>query len=545
MAAPARSLLHRLTEAIPAQFRRYVVDAFRIDTRTLAVFRILLGWLIVADILLRSRNFGFMYTESGAVPQSLAEQYTPDTAFSVYYFTTDPTVIAALFVLTALVGIQLMIGYKTRIAIIASFLLVISLDHHNPLVLSFADTLFRMLLFWAIFLPLGERWSIDALHRDRTSRSSVASVPTALILIQVAFVYVSNAVAKSFSEVWRTGEAATLVLGLDNITFLFGESTRVVPELLQVGGLIWYLMLSFAWLLFFFRGRLRLLFTGMFITVHASFALTVRIGAFPYVSIAGVLLFVQGQFWRDGDRLLKQAGIDPTRAIPSQRRQQQLASLFPTLQFDNESLKQIRSVVYSGAVGLIVISILLVIAVLLMNLGAITEDPEQIDDRVDETLQETTGVQHVETVAVSLNIDQPGWSIFAPHPRTTDRYYVFAAETADGEYLDVYNDRELSYERHHDELQKQFGTYRERFYMNSIRRAGGWGDAPGHLADQLCAEYEEDRDTELIRINMYEVTEEVTVETIDSPEDRDREANLMSRHACGDHTEGTVKPPEF
>ncbi len=545
MAARVHSGLDRLREVIPGRLRQYLVDSVRIDSRTLAVFRMILGALMVVDILLRSRNFWFMYAESGAVPQSLAEQYTPETAVSVYYFTTDPTVIALLFVLTALVGIQLLIGYKTRFAIIAGFLLVISLDHHNPLVLSFADTLYRMLMFWAIFLPLGERWSIDAIHRGRDPRPSVASIATALILIQVVFVYVSNAVAKSFSEVWRTGEAATLVLGLDNITFLFGESLRVVPELLQIGGLIWYLMLTFAWLLFFLRGRLRNAFTGMFLAVHASFALTVRIGQFPYVSIAGVLLFLQGQFWRDGERALRRLGIEPARLTPSQARRDAIGSAFPKLQIDDQRVYRARSVAYSVVMGMIVISILLVIAVLLLNIGTITDDPEEMDDRVEETLQETTAVEHIETVAVSLNIDQPGWSIFAPHPRTTDRYYVFAAETADGEYLDVYNDRELTYERAHDELQKQFGTYRERFYMNSIRRAGSWGDAPVHLADHICEEYREDRDTELLRINMYQITEEVTIETIDSPEDRVREASLMSRHGCGDNLESPIAEPDF
>jgi len=527
------------------RLRQFCVDAVRIDTRTLAVFRMLLGALIVADIFLRSRNFHFFYTEDGAVPQSLAEQYTAETAVSVYYFTTDPTIIAGLFVLTALVGVQLFIGYKTRLATVLAFLLVISLDHHNPLVLSFADTLFRFLLFWSIFLPLGERWSVDAIHRERESRPSIASVASALILIQVVFVYASNAVAKAFSDLWKSGEAATLVLGLDNITFLFGETTRNVPTLLQAGGFIWFLMLSLSWLLFFFRGRLRTAFAFMFIGVHASFALTVRIGAFPYVSISGVLLFLQAQFWQDGARVLRRVGVDPDRLTLDATTQHRIGGLFPRLDVGSDQLDRLRAGVHTVTVVVIVVSIVLVVGVLGANAGTIAEDPEEMEDRAEQMLQETPVVNQIERVAVGLNIDQPGWSIFAPEPRTTDRYYVFPAETADGELLDVYNDRELSFERPHDELQKQFGTYRERFYMNSIRRAGLYGDAPRELAEYICRDYSENRDTELVRLSMYQIEENVTVETIDAPDERDRKSEPMFHHGCGDNTSETVAEPDF
>ena len=505
----------------------------------------LLGALIVADVLLRSRNFHFFYIEGGVVPQELAERYTVETAFSVYYYTTDPVIIAGLFALTALVGIQLFVGYKTRIAVVLSFLLVVSLDHHNPLVLSFADTLFRLLLFWAIFLPLGERWSIDAIHRDREPRTAIASVATALILIQVVFVYVSNAVAKAFSDLWRTGEAAPLVLGLDNITFFFGDLTRSVPELLQLGGFVWFLMLSLSWLLFVFRGRLRTAFALLFVGVHASFALTVRIGAFPYVSIAGVLLFLPTQFWRDGSRLVRRVGLDPARFVPSKSAQNRLGEAVPRLDLDYPGVLWIRRTVYTVVLWVVVISILLVVAVLLANLGTITADPETMDDRAEETLRETPVVSQVERVAVSLSIDQPGWSIFAPQPRTTDRYYVFPATTASDDRLDVYNDRELRFERPQDELQRQFGTYRERFYMNSVRRAGSVGHAPVHLAAYYCTEYEKASDSELVRLNMYQVTETVTMETIDSHESRQRESSLLSRHACGKHEPGPIVEPPF
>lgn len=44
--------------------------------------------------------------------------------------------VGMLFVVRALIALQLIVDYRTRIAMILSFFFVISLDHHDPLVLT-------------------------------------------------------------------------------------------------------------------------------------------------------------------------------------------------------------------------------------------------------------------------------------------------------------------------------------------------------------------------------------------------------------------------
>ena len=227
VSVPLATLPTRVSDRIPNP--TYLDSrAIRIDTRSLAVFRIACGLLVIADVLLRSRNFTFFYTESGVVPQSVAMALSAENAFSVYHVTTDPTLIAALFVVTALVALQLVVGYRTWLVTVLTFLLVVSLDHHNPLVLSYADVLFRLLLFWAIFLPLGERWSIDALRTDSSPRTGVASIASGAILAQIVYMYVANGYHKTESALWTGGEATPLIMGLDNTTFLLDISSRLL-----------------------------------------------------------------------------------------------------------------------------------------------------------------------------------------------------------------------------------------------------------------------------------------------------------------------------
>jgi len=494
-----------------------------IDTRSLAVFRMILGALVIADVFLRARNFTFFYTDEGAVPGSLAMDATADMAFSVFYFTTNPLIIAALFGLTALVGLQLLVGYRSTLATVLALLFVVSLDHHNPFVLSYADTLFRLLLFWAIFLPLGERWSIDALHSSST-RASVSSVATALALSQMVYMYFVNWYHKAENELWTSGEATPLIMGLDDTTFLFGEFTRNFPTLLEYGGLTWYYMLAFSWLLIFLTGRKRLLFVGMFFAGHASFALTVRIGAFPYVAFAGLSLFLQAQFWDDLDALRARLRVDRSLIGTLVDRLAAWGRRVPYYRIDSMRLDLLRSGVY--LIGLTVV----VGVIVVMAAGAYSP-------AVDDTL-ESTGIEaQIETGADTLSISQPTWTVFAPGPRTHDRYYVFPALTDDGQAVDLYNDRELTFDRPHDALQQQHSTYRERFYMGSVRSGGldDRHDAPHYLAEYLCAEWNETNDSELTHINMYQVTEFVTNETIDDHENRETQTRQLYRHGCGDN----------
>ena len=518
---------------LPARIVRNLKDCVRIDTRSLAVFRVFVGLLIVADLLLRSRNFSFFYTEEGVVPQSLAMDRTADYAFSFYYLTTDSTVIAALFLVQGLVALQLIVGYKTRVATILSFLFVVSLDHHNPLVLSYADTLFRLLLFWAIFLPLGERWSVDAVHSDRTPRQSVTGVATALILSQMVYMYFLNGYHKIEEQLWTSGEAAPLVMGLDDMTFLLAGYVREFPALLEIGGLLWFYMLLGSWLLIVLVGRPRILAVAAFVMAHASFAITVRIGAFAFVAIAALVLFLQTQFWEDLERIVRHAGLDGSRLEARVSGIERVARRVPNPRLRHETYDRAKSGLYTVSIGVIVLSLVLFGIITYLPVGAIDE--------------ESTGPAQIETAAESLNVDQPPWTVFAPTPRTTDRYYVFAAETADGETLDVYNDRELTFERPYDELQKQYGTYRERFYMGSVRSGGvnEHHDAPVILADHLCDTWASEHDTELTHITMYRASEDVTMETISDHEERDRWVSSFYEHGCGDNEPKSVGNPDI
>jgi len=141
-------------------------------------------------------------------------------------------------------------------------------------------------------------------------------------------------------------------------------------------------------------------------------------------------------------------------------------------------------------------------------------------------------------------VDEGTWEIFAPDPGTTDVYYVFPAETRDGDSVDMYNERAVSYSRPYESLQKQYDTYRERFYMGRVvtdARRGFELGLPIPLAQYFC---DSDRHGELLRLNMYVVQEEVTVDTVGTPAEREKEISRIYMHGCGNNEPELIEPPE-
>ena len=66
-------------------------------------------------------------------------------------FETIPFLVAGLFA-----GL-LLVGYRTGLATCVSWFMLLSVQARNPIILQGGDVLLRLLLFWGIFLPLGER----------------------------------------------------------------------------------------------------------------------------------------------------------------------------------------------------------------------------------------------------------------------------------------------------------------------------------------------------------------------------------------------------
>jgi len=290
--------LHSNTDPSPvARFRAALVRRLGVDARALAAFRVLLAITLLVDLLHRSTDLVAFYTDRGVLPRAaLAEQYPLARSLSLHAVSGAAWVQACLFVLAGGLALALLLGVRSRLAAAGSLALLVSVQLRNPLVLNSGDVLLSVLLALGLLVPLGERWSVDALGRSDRDRR-IASAATAALCLQVVTVYATNAVFKLRGGRWLGGDALRDVVRLDTFTILLGNYLAGVPELAGAVAIPWLALLVASPLLVLLTGRARTALVGLFLAAHLGMFLTVTVGLFPLVLTAGVVLFLPASAW--------------------------------------------------------------------------------------------------------------------------------------------------------------------------------------------------------------------------------------------------------
>jgi hypothetical protein len=281
---------------------RWVESAFAIDPRSLGVFRIALGAVLLAILASYTSVHGDLLSPRGPFPLSVIRQALPARARLFFLPYELAPGIAGWLLLTLLwgVGILLVLGLYTRFACVGAWLGLCSLQLRSLFVQDYGDQLLVRLLFWSMFLPLGARFSLDArLGRVRRQDAPVLSAASAGLLLQVAAVYLLAGLAKNGPE-WRDGTAVFYVMSQSywatpRSAWLLGQ-----PELMRsLTALTPRLEIALAVLLFapLALASARVLAIGAIVGFHLSLAAFITLGAAPFVSIAAALVFLPGSLW--------------------------------------------------------------------------------------------------------------------------------------------------------------------------------------------------------------------------------------------------------
>jgi len=279
---------------------------FGLDLRSLALFRIMLGVLLMVDTSMRIGDLKAHYSDQGVLPRNVLIDPTSnllsDFAASLYFISGSAPFVLGLMLLQIAIGALLIVGFKTRLMTVCAWLLVISLHARNPMVITGGDSLLSLLLLWSIFLPLGARYSIDkALNKETYSTPNhVFSVATLGIIIQIICVYIFNWFNK-LDPVWILDHTALyyalnadlFVTHLGKVLRNFVGITQFLTMTVHMLQLIGPVLL----LLPFWNQTVRIIVITFFIAFHLGIALTLNIGYFPYVSIVSWMILIPSVVW--------------------------------------------------------------------------------------------------------------------------------------------------------------------------------------------------------------------------------------------------------
>lgn len=273
-----------------------------LDYRSLAVLRIAIGLTIICDLVQRALDLRAFYSDQGVLSRlQLLTLGSNKWWVSLHMMTGLTWMEGLLFIIAGTVAIQLILGYRTQLAVIVSWFLLASLHFRNPMVLQGGDVFLRVTLFWMMFLPLGRAWSLDRLF-NRTAapaQKTIFSAATVAYVVQVCLLYVFSGMLKSGAP-WHDGTAIYYALNLDQLVRPFGVFLRGFPQFMSLSThIVWYIE-TFGVILFFSpykTGFFRTMGILLFLAVQIVFNSTMHLGLFGMIVVAGSLGLLPSVFW--------------------------------------------------------------------------------------------------------------------------------------------------------------------------------------------------------------------------------------------------------
>jgi len=321
--------------SISVLFRR----VFSLDLRSIALFRVMLATILLTDLALRSFHMRTFYTDLGVLPREHWLELSHRWHWSLHTANGELWWQILLFTAAALFAFALLVGYRTRLAAFASFVLLASLLNRNGLVLQGGDQLLVIMSFWSLFLPLAARFSVDSAlqpsHRlqpnpvkgdGQTDKDSAAasgarpavnssdeshtapfatdspwfSVATVAIVFQVLYLYFFTAIMKT-GDAWTVRfDAAYYAVSLQHFATPIGLWMTQFPGLLKLATGFVLGVEYFGPLLVlcpFFWPWLRLGGLLLLGSLHLAFLLMLHIGLFPFIDFMALSLLIPGAVW--------------------------------------------------------------------------------------------------------------------------------------------------------------------------------------------------------------------------------------------------------
>ncbi len=214
------------------------------DPRALALFRVGLAVLALVDLARRWPFIPLFYSNDGVLPNHYG-LFEPINgwSFSLLWSMSKVAEVQAFFVLGGLALIAFLVGYKTRLTGALSAVVMLSVHARNAMLENGGDVVQQIWWLWSLALPLGQRFSVDALLADLRARADagpddlnarpspdtapVRRVATVAVFVQLALVYAFNALHKTGST-WSDGVAISYVLEMDKFVTPLGVWLRGV-----------------------------------------------------------------------------------------------------------------------------------------------------------------------------------------------------------------------------------------------------------------------------------------------------------------------------
>ncbi len=272
------------------------------DLRSLALFRIIIGTLAALELLNNLPDLATFYTDQGILPRTVVmENIEMGRIFAFHHMNGQLWFQVLLWAIGFASAVTLAVGYRTRLSTLLCWIFTLSIQERQPQVGYSVDVLYRMLLLYGIFLPLGARFSIDAILRPRRLLTQIFQSPAVLgLYLQIASVYIFSVYLKHTGPVWNEGLGVYFALSTELNATAFGEWLLSHYPWMKTMNNLTLIFESIVPLLIFIpwkKNGLRLLVFVDYAGFHLGMGFSLSVFYFQFIAIAGWTSTLPEQFW--------------------------------------------------------------------------------------------------------------------------------------------------------------------------------------------------------------------------------------------------------
>jgi len=406
----------------------YARRVFTLDVRSLALMRIAVAATVLVDLFTRLVHCSEHYSDEGVLPRGTARSVSWLADTSLLSASGSPIWTGAVFVIAIGLAISVLVGWRTRLSTLLLWLVVLSIQHRNPLLWDHRDVVFSCSLCCGLLLPWGEAISLDAKRCGRArAEHRYFGVPAAAYVVQVACIYLFAVLLKDGPE-WRSEYTAVArAISLEYWARPAASSLLEHPTLTS--------MLTAAVLCFeaavapivlcpWRTDVARWLAVGGLCLLQLGFAVFLWLDTFPMIAGAMALGLLPASLWsRRGDPT---TGVSLTRDPPDERSR-----------------------------WITALALVLLVYTIALNVMSLERDPSSF----------ALARRPAELLGIKQN-----WSMFAPAPTRLDGWFIVESRKVDGSTIDLLTGRAVDWSRP-ESFREGIRTTRELVYMRRLLAA--------------------------------------------------------------------------
>ncbi|KUI23721.1 HTTM domain-containing protein [Mycobacterium sp. GA-2829] len=256
----------------------------------LGFIRIAFGLLMIVWTLSLYPGLYDRFGPAGVVPKA------PDADFTWSVFRLFPSDSAVLvgWVVLLVASIALTLGWRSRLAAVLVFVMIVSFERRNPFVMNAGDVLLRVEALFIALSASGAALSLDQRRRTGSFWSAERRRvwPIRLMQIQVSVIYLSTVVAKLHGETWQAGTAVAYSLRQNDLLF-FSIPRWLTDSLLISNVMSWStLLIELAIGLLVWNRRARPWVLAAGVVLHLCIFVSMSIGLFSLAMFVLYLAFL-------------------------------------------------------------------------------------------------------------------------------------------------------------------------------------------------------------------------------------------------------------